>query len=169
MNDNNPQGGGNGSNSTVVDLTPTVRNFAKELGIDGAETASVEMLFERMRSAFSANKTAVEQFSTFRNAEIEQVVAQRVAAEGDKFDAESQKTFRSMLSNCDIATIREFGKQWSDKADARFPNGRTSDNGDEQTKEDEDKSGEGDDTRSNESDIPAVLRIVPPSRLRGGV
>lgn len=171
MANENAQGGGNGA-GTVVDLTPQIRAFAKDLNIDGAETASVEMLIERMRSAFNQNKTAADKFDEYRSAEIETVVANRIAAEGDDFDKTAQDSFRSMLKTCDVSMIREFGKNYTAKADERFPNGRKS--ADEAAAGDGDKGDGGEQERgegdgNEQDDLPALFRTVPAQKVRGGV
>jgi hypothetical protein len=174
MSEQNPQGGGN---AAVVNHEPAIRALAKQMNIEGAETASIEIVLDRVGSTFAATQAKATNFDTFRDAEIESVVAERIAAEGDTFDAEGQKTFRAMLSNCDVSMIREFGKTYKVKADARFPNGRQSGEGAADATEtggaaDAGNTDADDKTRSNtgdDSEIPSVLRTMSPHKLRGGV
>lgn len=115
------------TNTFEVLISPKLRETARNMGLEVKEQTAQELVNE-ISSRAAALTTKANAYDKLREQSIETVIKERIAAEGEKFDATKQAGVRSMLGNFEkVEDILEYGEPWRTAADERFSQGRKTD------------------------------------------
>lgn len=106
-------------------ISPPLREACRNAGLTVKDETSPIDLVRELNSQATGLRVKADRYDALRTAEIETVVKDRIAAEGDAFTADKQASVRGMLGKMDtVEEIREYGSPFTAAAQERFKNGR---------------------------------------------